>query len=148
MDTVTLERRIEAPPETVFGFLADRVKWLSWMGEDGVFSFAPGGSYRVRLPGDAVASGDFTAVEPPRRIAFSWGWESGPVAVPPGGSTVEITLAPAPDGTLLRLVHSGLPTPEACEAHAESWQHYVDRLASRAEGADPGPDPWTRQPRG
>ncbi|MFE3074140.1 SRPBCC domain-containing protein [Streptomyces sp. NPDC059247] len=146
MDTVTLERRIDARPEAVFAFLTDREKWLSWMGEDGVFSIAPGGSYRVRVPGGAVASGRFAVVEPPRRMVLSWGWESGPVSVPPGGSTVEITLAPAPGGTLLRLVHSGLPTTEACEAQAESWQHHIDRLASLSEGHDPGPDPWTDRP--
>ena len=43
MDTVTLERRIAALPETVFGFLTDREQWLSWMGADGSFSFEPGG---------------------------------------------------------------------------------------------------------
>lgn len=49
----------------------------------------------------------------------------------------------------LRLVHSGLPSEEeACAAHAEGWQHYVDRLASRAEGTDPGPDAWMQQPAG
>ncbi|WP_251065710.1 hypothetical protein [Streptomyces sp. ISL-44] len=51
-----------------------------------------------------------------------------------------------PDGTLLCLVHSGLPSPEACAAHAEGWQHYVGRLAVRAEGGDPGPDVWMQQP--
>ncbi|MGW7449887.1 hypothetical protein [Streptomyces sp. NPDC054787] len=52
------------------------------------------------------------------------------------------------EGTLLRLVHSGLPSEEARAAHAEDWQHYVDRLASRAEGPDPGPDARMRQPAG
>lgn len=32
MDTVTLERRIASRPETLFAFLTDREKWLSWMG--------------------------------------------------------------------------------------------------------------------
>ncbi|MFD3998582.1 SRPBCC domain-containing protein [Streptomyces sp. NPDC058583] len=144
MDTVTLERRIAARPETVFGFLTDREKWLSWMGADGSFSFEPGGSYRTRVTGESIASGRFITVSPHRRVVFSWGWESGPLPVPPGSSTIEITLEPTPDGTLLHLIHSGLPSTEACEAHAESWQHYVDRLATRAEGGDPGPDTWLR----
>ncbi|MFC9390084.1 SRPBCC family protein [Streptomyces venezuelae] len=151
MDTVTLERRIAARPETVFGFLTDREKWLSWMGEDGSFAFEPGGSYRTTVTGGNVAAGRFITVDPHRRVVFSWGWESAPATappVPPGSSTVEITLEPTAEGTLLRMIHSGLPTTEACEAHAESWQHYVDRLAARAEGTDPGPDPWTRQPEG
>jgi hypothetical protein len=55
---------------------------------------------------------------------------------------VDITLEPVADGTLLRLVHRGLPSPEACAAHKEGWTHYVDRLATVATGGDPGPDNW------
>ncbi|WP_432188123.1 SRPBCC family protein [Streptomyces sp. Tue6028] len=145
-DTVTLERRIAARPETVFGFFTDREKWLSWMGADGTFSFEPGGAYRTRVSGENVASGRFLIVDPPRRLVFTWGWESGAMPVPPGSSTVEITLEPTADGTLLRLVHSGLPSPEACAAHEEGWRHYVTRLAVLAEGGDPGPDAWMEQP--
>ncbi|MFJ8660936.1 SRPBCC domain-containing protein [Streptomyces sp. NPDC093795] len=148
MDTVTLERRIAARPEAVFRLLTDRERWLSWMGVDGTFSFEPGGAYRTRVTGDSVASGRFITVDPPGRLVFSWGWETGPTAVPPGSSTIELTLRPTPEGTLLRLIHSGLPSTEACEAHAEGWQHYIDRLAARAEGADPGEDGWTRYPGG
>ncbi|MCX5405662.1 SRPBCC domain-containing protein [Streptomyces sp. NBC_00335] len=147
MDTVTLERRIAARPETLFALLTDREKWLSWMGADGTFSFEPGGSYRTRVTGENVASGRFLTLTPPERLVFTWGWEAGtPLAA--GSTRVEITLEPTPAGTLLHLIHSGLPTSEACEAHAELWQHYVDRLALRAEGGDPGPDPWARRPAG
>ncbi|MFG2330953.1 SRPBCC domain-containing protein [Streptomyces sp. NPDC048604] len=144
--TVIVERHIEARPETVFGFFTDREKWLSWMGADGVFSFEPGGSYRTRVTGENTASGRFITVDPPKRLVFSWGWENGAMPVPPGSSTVEITLKPVAGGTLLRLVHSGLPSPEACAAHAEGWEHYVGRLAVQAEGGDPGPDAWMQPP--
>ncbi|MEU9700619.1 SRPBCC domain-containing protein [Streptomyces sp. NPDC047981] len=147
-DTVTLERHIAARPETVFGFFTDREKWLSWMGADGTFSFEPGGAYRTRVTGENIAAGHFVTVDPPKRLVFTWGWETGPMPVPPGSSTVEITLEPTADGTLLRLVHSGLPSPEACAAHAEGWQHYVGRLAVRAEGGDPGADAWMEPPSG
>ncbi|WP_327305381.1 SRPBCC domain-containing protein [Streptomyces sp. NBC_01298] len=156
MDTVTLERRIAARPETVFGFLTDRDKWLSWMGGDGTFSFEPGGPYRTRITGENVASGSFLTVDPPERLVLTWGWEGAGTPLAPGSTRLEITLEPAlepaleptPAGTVLHLLHTGLPTSEACEAHAEFWQHYVDRLSLRAEGGDPGPDPWTRRPTG
>ncbi|MGW0392022.1 SRPBCC family protein [Streptomyces sp. NPDC003042] len=140
---VTVERHIAARPETVFSFFTDRDRWLSWMGREGEFVFAPGGAYRTNVTGENVAEGRFVAVDPPHRLVFTWGWAEGGMPVPPGSTTVEITLAPAPDGTtLLRLTHSGLPSPEARAAHEEGWQHYVERLALRAEGADPGPDLW------
>ncbi|MGW7370052.1 SRPBCC family protein [Streptomyces sp. NPDC054841] len=141
--SVTVERHILARPETVFSFFTDRDKWLSWMGSDGEFSFVPNGGYRTTVTGENVAEGHFLEVDPPKRLVFTWGWAEGGLAdVPPGSTTVEITLEPVEDGTLLRLVHSGLPTAEACTAHEEGWAHYTRRLAVRATGGDPGADHW------
>lgn len=145
-DTVTLERHITARPETVFALLADREKWLSWMGTDGTFSFEPGGAYRISVDAEHTASGRFLTVDPPARLVFTWGWEVGRTPLPPGSTTVEITLEPRPEGTLLHLVHRGLPSEAACFVHAEGWQHYVDRLADRAEGRDPGWDTGSKPP--
>jgi uncharacterized protein YndB with AHSA1/START domain len=141
--TVTLERRIAARPETVFGFFTDREKWLSWMGTDGQFAFEPGGAYRTLVAGDNHAAGSFVEIDPYRRVVFTWGWEKGGMAdLPPGSTTVTIDLEPDGKGTLLRLTHSGLPTVEACKAHEEGWRHYTQRLAVGAAGGDPGPDVW------
>ncbi|MFJ2578144.1 SRPBCC domain-containing protein [Kitasatospora aureofaciens] len=140
-ELVTLERRIAARPETVFSFFTDRDRWLSWMGKDGDFAFTPGGAYRTNVTGDNHASGRFVEIDPPKRVVFTWGWEVGIPTVPPGSSTVEITLEPDGEGTFLRLVHRGLP-PEARAPHREGWTHYLDRLVVRAEGGDPGPDRW------
>ncbi|MDT9688967.1 SRPBCC domain-containing protein [Streptomyces sp. P9(2023)] len=139
---VTVERRIAARPETVFSFFTDRDKWLSWMGATGEFVFEPGGAYRTNVTGANVAEGRFVEIDPPKRLVFTWGWAEGGLPVPAGSSTVEITLEPTADGTLLRLLHTGLPSPEACAAHEQGWIHYVDRLAVGAEGGDPGPDAW------
>jgi uncharacterized protein YndB with AHSA1/START domain len=140
-DQVILERRIAARPETVFSFFTDREKWLSWMGRNGEFSFTPGGAYRTNVNADHHVVGTFLALDPYHRVVFTWGFEDGAMAVPPGASTVEVTLAPDGAGTLLTLVHRDLP-PEARAPHLEGWAHYVDRLVQRAEGRDPGPDPW------
>ena len=142
VNEVTLERLIAARPETVFSFFTDRDKWLSWMGAEGTFSFEPGGAYRTRVNGDNVAEGRFVEIDPQKRVVFTWGWAEGEMPVPPGSTTVEITLEPVAEGTLLRLVHRDLPSPEACAAHKEGWTHYTDRLATVAAGGDPGPDSW------
>lgn len=144
-DVVIVERRIAALPETVFSFFTDRDRWLSWMGVDGRFAFQPGGDYRTQVTGDNHAAGTFLEVDPPRRLVFTWGWEGGDQSVPAGSSTVEISLVPDGDGTLLRLVHTGLPS-QARVPHGEGWNHYLDRLALRAEGGDPGPDQWMTDP--
>jgi hypothetical protein len=54
---------------------------------------------------------------------------------------VEVTLSPDGDGTLLRLVHRGVPQ-ESRRSSAAGWAHYLPRLALAAAGYDPGPDPW------
>ncbi|MEW2385921.1 SRPBCC domain-containing protein [Micromonospora sp. NPDC047707] len=141
--TVTLERQINARPETVFGFFTDQAKWLSWMGADGQFTFEPGGAFTTNVSGDNYAAGTFLEIDPYRRVVFTWGWERGGMAdVPAGSSLVTIELTPEGQGTHLRLTHSGLPSAQACAAHEEGWRHYTDRLATRAAGGDPGPDSY------
>lgn len=137
---VVVERRIAAPPETVFSFFTDRDRWLTWQGVDAEIDPRPGGIFRMNVRGDGFASGRFIAVDPYTRIAFTWGWELDGSPVPPGSSIVEVHLEPDGTGTLLRLEHSGLPLP-AFEWHIEGWTHYLNRLVLRSEGRDPGPDP-------
>ena len=69
--------------------------------------------------------------------------------VPPGSSTVEISLIADGDGTILRLTHRGLPV-DMRPFHNAGWQHALGRLAVAAAGGDPGRDPltsWVRGPR-
>lgn len=145
-DTVTLERRIAARPETVFGFFTDREKWLSWMGADGVFSFEPGGSYRTRVTGENVASGRFITVDPPKRLVFTWGWEERGMPVAAGSTTVEITLEPTAEGTLLRLVHSGLPSPRPAPRTRRAGSTTSDASPHAPKAATPAPTPGCRSP--
>jgi hypothetical protein len=39
----------------------------------------------------------------------------------------------------LRLVHGRL-SDGTQDSHRDAWQHYLDRLAIRATGGEPGPD--------
>ncbi|MBI3648681.1 MAG: SRPBCC domain-containing protein [Actinobacteria bacterium] len=137
---VTREVRIKATPETIFGFLVDPEKMMRWKGVEATLEPKPGGKYRVNVTGKAVVAGEYVLVEPPRRVVFTWGWEGDP-NVPPGSSTVEITLTPEGDETVVTLTHRDLPEA-AGPGHAEGWEHFLPRLVEAAEGRDPGPDPW------
>lgn len=141
-DVLVREVRIDASPETVFEFFTDPEKAVRWQGQAATLDPRPGGIYRVELSPEMVARGEYVELDPPHRLVFTWGWEGGG-SVAPGASTVEITLTPDGDGTHLRLVHSGLPTPESIEAHGKGWDDYIPRLAIAAAGGDPGPDPHT-----
>jgi uncharacterized protein YndB with AHSA1/START domain len=70
---------------------------------------------------------------------YTFGWEQEGSPISPGSTTVEVTLHAEGTKTRLRLVHRGLPD-EAVEPHIQGWTHYLDRLAQRAAGGDPGPD--------
>ncbi|MEZ5936032.1 MAG: SRPBCC domain-containing protein [Alphaproteobacteria bacterium] len=63
-----------------------------------------------------------------------------PIAALP--AAVLALLTEEPDGTLLRMTHTGLPDAEQCAGHAEGWTHDVGRLAECAAGRHPGPAPW------
>ena len=137
---VRREQHIPAPPAAVFALLADPEKILRWMGTEAQVEPQPGGIYLVNVTGARFARGSFREVVPVHRLAYSFGWDGSEV-VPPGSSLVEIDLVEQPDGTLLRLTHTGLPNAEQCAGHAEGWAHYLGRLAMVAGGRDPGPDP-------
>ena len=76
------------------------------------------------------------------RLAYSFGWDASEV-VPPGSSLVEIDLLEQPDGTVVRLTHTGLPNTERCASHDEGWAHYLGRLAEVAAGATLARTPGT-----
>jgi uncharacterized protein YndB with AHSA1/START domain len=88
-----------------------------------------GGAFRIDVDGVHIAGGEYRTVEPPRRVVMSWGWE-GSEEVPPGSTTVEITLEPDGDGTLLRLRHTGLPTEDQRTSHRDGWVLYTRRLSA------------------
>jgi uncharacterized protein YndB with AHSA1/START domain len=137
---VRREVQIAAPPATVFAFLTDPEKILSWMGSEAATEARPGGLYLIRsVGGRNTARGAFREVIPVHRLAYSFGWEGGE-EVPPGSSLIEIDLEDREGGTLLRMTHSGLPNQAQCDAHARGWTHYLSRLAIVATGGDPGPD--------
>lgn len=142
-DPVELEVLIEAPPEIVFQYFVDPGKMVRWKGMHADLDPRPGGVYSVDVTHQARARGSYVEVDAPRRVVFTWGWE-GDDEVPPGSSTVEVTLQPKGRDTLVRLVHSGLPDGKR-ELHREGWLHFTSRLVIAASGGDPGPDPLQQQ---
>lgn len=130
---------VNAPADVLYELLTDAEHFAAWMATAAQLDPRPGGVIRwTHLSGDSC-SGRFVELVPGRRIVFTYGWERADVEIPPGSTTVEITLVPAGQGTTLRLVHRGLAGPMA-DAHSGGWAHYLGRLAKVAEGGDPGPD--------
>ena len=138
---IVREVRIDAPPDEVFPFFTDPEKMVVWKAVEATLDPRPGGIFRIDVTGHDVARGEYVEIDPPRRVVFTFGWEAEGSPEPPGSTTVEVTLVPDGDGTLLRLVHSGVPD-EMRHGSSAGWDHYLRRLGVAAGGGDPGPDPW------
>lgn len=137
-DVIEREVLIAAAPDVVFGFLVDRTLLAEWLGLSDTLEPRPGGTFRVVVSEGNVARGVYVEVVPPRRVVFTWGWESAPpeapwASMPPGSSVVEIDLEPVAGGTRLHLRHRHLP-PSTLGSHAERWSHRLARLAAVAAG--------------
>jgi uncharacterized protein YndB with AHSA1/START domain len=126
-----ITQRIEAPPDIVFSYLTDSKRFTRWMGVGAELDARPGGRYRIDVDGVHIATGQYREVEPPHRLVMSWGWEGHPT-VPPGSTTVEITLTPDRGATVLRLRHHGLPSETERKSHQDGWVGYAGALAKAA----------------
>jgi uncharacterized protein YndB with AHSA1/START domain len=134
---------IHATPERVFDYFTRPEAIVRWMGDHAVLDPVPGGQFTLDINGVPVR-GRYLVVDRPRRLLLSWG-HAGSERLPPGASTVEVTLTPSNGGTTVTIVHAGLPPPEDRQ-HRLGWPHFLDRLAIAAAGGDPGPDPWADGP--
>lgn len=106
------EVRIAARPETISTFFTDQTKMVRWKGTTATLDPRPGGVYRVNVTGWDVARGEYVEIVPNTRVVFTWGSKAEGSPVPPGSSTVEISLIPDRDGTIVRLRHLNLPTDQ------------------------------------
>ena len=139
MAELVREIMIDATPETIWPFLVDPTKHVEWLGTTADIDPRPGGVYRVNVQGLHQSAGEYIEVVPHEKVAFTFGWEEEGNPIRPGSSTIEITLHPEGDKTLVRLVHRGLPA-DAVSDHTQGWDHYLGRLAVVSTGGDAGPD--------
>jgi uncharacterized protein YndB with AHSA1/START domain len=137
----TASVHIEARPEQVFEYFTRPEAIVRWMGDYAVLDPRPGGEFTLDINGVPVR-GRYVEVESPLRLVISWG-HAGSERLPPGASTVEVTLTPDADGTTVEVVHRDLPEVDAAQ-HALGWEHFLERLVVAGGGGDPGPDPWAR----
>jgi uncharacterized protein YndB with AHSA1/START domain len=130
---------VDASPETIFELLTVADEQVRWMGTEAELDPRPGGTYRVLVAGQYPAAGEFVEVVPNDRVVFTFGWDAPGNPVPPGSSTIEISLHPEGEKTRVRLVHRDLPESVVGE-HTHGWGHYLSRLSAAASGAELGPD--------
>jgi uncharacterized protein (TIGR03086 family) len=131
-------------PDTAFALITEPERIRRWKAVAARVDLRVGGDYRWTVTPGHTAKGTFTVVEPGKRVVYTWGWE-GDAALPPGASTVTVTLEAVDGGTTVQLVHDGL-TDQQEAGHAEGWNHFLERLVLLATSGDAGPDDWAAAP--
>jgi uncharacterized protein YndB with AHSA1/START domain len=139
MAELVREIMIDATPETIWPFLTDPAKHVEWCGTEAELDPQPGGTYRVLVQGLHPGVGEFVEVVTNEKVVFTFGWDEPGHPIPAGSTTIEISLHPEGEKTLVRLAHRGLPE-DAVSDHTHGWDHYLARLAIVGTGGTAGPD--------
>lgn len=146
MADVVVERDIAAPPEVVFSMFTEPRLLVRWLGDTAALDPVPGGEFRFSVGDQDACVGQYVALDPPRRLVFTWGWERAQaIPIPAGSTEVTVELTATATGTRLRLTHRGLDG-DAATLHEHGWARFLVRLGAVVDGADPGPDPWAEHP--
>jgi len=128
-DVILATERIKAAPEVVFPYFTDPALIVRWIGSRAEVDPQPGGVFCLDF-GEVVARGVYITVEPPSRVAFTWGIP-GDDALPAGGSTVDVVLTRDGDDTVVVLTHRGLPATQL-DNHRAGWEHRLAQLGAAA----------------
>jgi uncharacterized protein YndB with AHSA1/START domain len=134
--SLTLKRRLNAPPERVFSAWTDPQKIARWF-EPGqakagtgqaTIDARVGGRFRISF---SMQGGEYSEVGgvyrelvPNQLLVFSWAWHS----TPERESLVTVSLKPDGEGTLLTLHHEQFFDQAACDGHQRGWISALDKL--------------------
>jgi uncharacterized protein YndB with AHSA1/START domain len=132
--SLTIKRRIKAPPAEVFAAWTDPQKVTRWMGPNGFTGhhaecdIRPGGRYRwvTKSPDgeDHDVGGVYREVVANEKLVFTWAWKG----TPERQSLVTVLLKPDGDGTLLTLIHEQFFDDAARDGHQKGWSGSLDKL--------------------
>jgi uncharacterized protein YndB with AHSA1/START domain len=131
-DAVVREIEIRAPAAQVYEMFTDPAKLVRWIGIRALLEPRPGGVFRFELMPGEFCSGRYLELVPGRRVVFTWGCESGAIAVTPGSSTVEVDLEERDGVTRLTLTHRGLDAAVR-PLHDEGWKKFLAQLKTATE---------------
>jgi len=119
---------IQAAPQTVFSFFTDNARWASWWGAGSTIDPRSGGRVYIRHANGIESSGEVIEVQPPTRIVFTYGFNSGN-PIPPGSSRVTISLEPLGAATRLDLRHEFAEAGPRDE-HVQGWRYQLSVFAN------------------
>ena len=130
---------IDATPETIWPFLTEADKHVEWIGTAAEIDPRPGGIYRVLVGGQHQSAGEFVEVVPNEKVVFTFGWEEKDHPIPPGSTTLEITLHPEATRRACASCTAACP-PTRSTITATAGRTTSSGSSVAATGGDAGPD--------
>jgi uncharacterized protein YndB with AHSA1/START domain len=141
-ETLRIERTFAAPADAVFDAWTDEAvlrRWFhadrEWETAEATVDLRVGGAVRLVMRNPAKdelygASGRYTEVERPTRLAFTWSWDDGAV-----DTLIEIDFEPLGDeATHVRFTHRDLPDEPSRVDHEGGWGRCFDNLEAALAG--------------
>jgi uncharacterized protein YndB with AHSA1/START domain len=134
--TLRMQRTYEAPAQRVFdAWTSEEVlrRWFhaghDWETSEAEVDLRVGGTVRVVMrdphkDADYAGGGEYTVIEPPRRLAFTWTWDDDPQ----WSMLIEVEFEEADGRTTVRFSHAGLRDEEAVRSHEDGWGKCFDNL--------------------
>jgi uncharacterized protein YndB with AHSA1/START domain len=132
--SLTLKRRINAPPAKVYAPWTEPAKLTCWFGPEGAkvksaeTDVRVGGRYHIVFTTpdgeEHDVSGGYREVVRDEKLVFSWMWRT----LPDRPSLVTVSLKPDGEGTLLTLLHEEFFDEAARDRHRVGWTGALDNL--------------------
>jgi uncharacterized protein YndB with AHSA1/START domain len=131
-----IERTFDAPAAEVFeAWTSEEVlrRWFhadpEWETPTAEVDLRVGGRLRLvmrdpKAGEDHGAGGEYTVVDPPRRLAFTWGWDDQDSE----RQLIELEFIERDGATTVRMTSHGLATEERRASHREGWALCFDNL--------------------
>lgn len=130
---IAISRTTVLPPEAIFDAWTDAARFSAWWWPqfpdvEYEIDARPGGSYRIWCEAIGIgAHGEYTLVERPSILTFTWVWD-GDGGHPPDPVTVAID--GFGDGSIVRLVHDCSADADGVADLTQGWSDVLDRLAT------------------
>jgi uncharacterized protein YndB with AHSA1/START domain len=132
--SLTVIRRIKAPPQTVFAAFVEPAHILKWWGPDAAptllaeMDVRVGGRFRVvfeTLDGERHENrGEYLEIDPPARLVMAWWWAS----TPERRSRVTVSIRPVNSGSELTVRHEMFFDEASRDSHLWGWNGALDKL--------------------
>jgi uncharacterized protein YndB with AHSA1/START domain len=132
--SLTLKRRLNAPPEKVYEAWTNPEKIVRWFGPDSgpvtkaEIDLREGGSFNIGFHTEDgeyhEVGGVYREVVPNERLVFSWAWHT----MKERESLVTVTIKRDGDGSLLTLLHEKFFDEPARDGHIRGWTGSLNKL--------------------